>query len=301
MMLGYVCTNYNNAAVTRAAVASLVEGTRGADVRIVVVDNQSRPDDVDALRGLGAQYQCVSLVLSPRNVGYFPGLNLGIRRIRELHSDIDILVIGNNDLVFPPDFVATVERHRDVLERQAVVAPDLVTLDGQHQNPHVLHPISAVRRAIWDIHYASYPAALLVRQLARLTRSFTVREENAPGAALWRRAGPVEQGYGACYLLGPAFFRHFECLAAPTFLMQEEFFLFEQLKTIGQLTWYDPRFVVRHQAHATMGKLPGRRSWVLARDAHLIYKRYRRLSPSEQRDFLARHGGAARATEVAHA
>ena len=92
----------------------------------------------------------------------------------------------------------------------------------------------------------------------------------------------MEQGYGACYLLGPMFFRHFRALYAPSFLLQEEYFLFEQLRTIGQLTYYEPSVVVRHRGHATMGALPGRRHWMFSRDAHRLYTAFRRLSDAEK-------------------
>ena len=282
-MIGYVCTNYNNARYTRGAVASLKAGARGADVRVVVVDNQSGPDDVAELRAIARDFDGVEVVLNDRNAGYFPGLNIGMGRARECWPAADILVVGNNDLEFPPDFVDTVERHRDVLDTWAVVSPDLVTPEGAHQNPHVLHPISALRKAVWDLYYSSYGAARLIKSIATLTRRFTVRAENDPASALYRQAGPIEQGYGACYLIGPAFFRHFARFAAPTFMMQEEFFLYEQLKSIGQLTWYDPRFVVRHHGHATTERLPGRRMWRIARDAHLVYQRYLGLSPEARR------------------
>jgi GT2 family glycosyltransferase len=293
MKIGYVCTNYNNSSFTRGAIASLKNGPRGTDVRVVVVDNQSRAEDVAQLRALAAEFADVELVLNPDNAGYFPGLNIGIRRMRERWPDAGILAVGNNDLVFPPDFVDTVERHRDVLGTWAVVAPDLVTFDGVHQNPHVLHPISPLRKLTWDLYYVSYGTAQLIKRAARLTRRFTIRAENDTASELYTRPGPIEQGYGACYLIGPTFFRHFARFCAPTFMMHEEFFLFEQLKVIGQLTYFDPRFVVRHHGHATTDLLPGRRQWAIARDAHLVYKRYLRLSPDAQRRLIADCAGVA--------
>jgi GT2 family glycosyltransferase len=293
-MIGYVCTNYNNAAFTRTAVASLAAELRTAAARVVIVDNASRTEDVAALRRIAHEHPGVELVLSDENVGYFAGLNAGIAHMRRWWPEVEILAVGNNDLVFPPDFVATVERHGDVFDRWAVVAPDLVTPAGIHQNPHVFHPIGAVRKRIWDLYYGSYAAATLIKRASRLTKRFTVREENSPTSSLYRTAGPIEQGYGACYLIGPAFFRSFARLAAPTFMMQEEFFLGEQLRTIGQQTYYDPRFVVVHHGHATMDRLPGRRHWALAHDAHVIYKRYEAMSRVEQAHFItaASQGGA---------
>ncbi len=285
--VGYVCTNYGNTHFTRAAVASLHAGARPEAVRVVVVDNASAEPERAALRALAAEFPHVDLVLHDRNVGYFPGLNLGIARMRARFPEAELLVVGNNDLVFPEAFVPTVLGLRTLLEEWAVVAPDLVAPDGQHQNPHVLHPVSRLRRLVWDVHYAHYWAGALVRLAARATRRLTVREENAAGSTLWRTAGPVEQGYGACYLLGPAFFRHFTALYAPTFLMQEEYFLYEQLRTIGQLTYYDPRVMVRHVGHATMGRLPSRRHWAIARDAHRVYKDFSRRSDAERRARIA--------------
>jgi len=291
MKLGFVCTNYNNAAYTRAAIASLCEGGRRSDVRIVVVDNGSRRDDVAPLQGLAREFPDVVLVLQDDNVGYFPGLNIGIQHLRTRFPDVDVLVVGNNDLVFPPGFVESVERYREVFDSWAVVAPDLVTPDGMHQNPHVLHPISRIRRMIWDLYFLSYGAAVLIRLAARMTRGVTAREENARDGELYKTAGPIEQGYGACYLLGPVFFRHFTRLWAPTFLMQEEFFLYEQLKEIGQLTYYDPRFVVHHHAHATMHGVPGRRQWKISQDAHRVYKRYLAMSPVERSSLITAGSG----------
>jgi GT2 family glycosyltransferase len=280
--VGFVFTNYNNSSYTRGAIASLKAGEGWSDVRVVVVDNKSRDDDVASLKVIAREFAGVALVLNPTNVGYFPGLNIGIRHLRARFSDVGHVVVGNNDLVFPKNFVHTMQRCSNVFETWAVVAPDLVTLDGVHQNPHVRRPISRTRALIWDLYFLSYGASVLIRKVARITKRFTVREENASGNELYKTAGPVEQGYGACYLLGPVFFRHFGQLWAPTFLMHEEFFLYEQLKRIGQLTYYDPRFVVHHHGHATTDTLPSRRQWKISQEAHRLYKRYLAMSPSEQ-------------------
>jgi GT2 family glycosyltransferase len=291
MKLGFVCTNYNNSAFTRTAVASLHGGGRRDDVRVVVVDNRSRADDVEALGTLPGEFPGVEILLNPENVGYFPGLNIGIRHLRARFPEVEHLVVGNNDLVFPPGFVDAVERHRGALDTWAAVAPDLVTPDGVHQNPHVLHPIGRLRRLAWDVYFLNYGTGLLVKYAARAARRFTVREENDPASQLYRTGGPIEQGYGACYLLGPAFFRRFEKLCAPTFLMQEEFFLGEQLKLIGQRTFYEPGLVVLHHGHATTDRLPGRRQWAIGREAHRVYKRYLRLGPEERRRMVSEGSG----------
>lgn len=287
MRFAFVCTNFNNSALTREAIASLRGQDAGDAPLIVVVDNHSRAEEVAILKAAAASFAGVELVLGSENVGYFPGLNVGIQRAARLAPDAEVIVVGNNDLVFPATFASALDQHRALFDRWAVVAPDIVTLDGEHQNPHVLRPISAVRRWVWDLYFSSFPVARLVKRGARLTKSLTARPENKAGMEFYKDAGPVEQGYGACYLLGPRFFEHFTGLFAPTFLMQEEYFLSEQLKTIGQETYYEPGIQVRHCSHATMSKLPSREHWNISRRSHLVYKRYLRLAPEERLRMLA--------------
>jgi GT2 family glycosyltransferase len=288
LRIAFVCTNYNNAAVTEAAVRSLHGAAGDVQIRHVIVDNRSRDDELDRLRELAAAHDQVDLIESPTNRGYFRGLNLGLAHLRQRYPDHEYVVVGNNDLLFTADFVQQLERHREVLDEWAVVAPDLVTPEGAHQNPHVRVSISRWRKRVWRVHAASYPAAMAVRLLARLTRCLTARPENAPTSRHYLEPGPVEQGYGACYLLGPAFWRHFRRLAAPTFLMQEEFFLSEQLKLIGQSVYYDPRFSITHAGHATTGAIPSRRQWQFVHEAHRVYRHYESLSASDRRRFIER-------------
>jgi GT2 family glycosyltransferase len=290
--IGYVCTSYNNSRLTRDAVASLHAGGHGADVRVVLVDNASTPEHAEVLRATAREFPDVELVTLPENIGYFKGLNTGLRRLREAHPDIEHVVIGNDDVLFPPDFAPTMQRHRAVFDEWAVIAPDLVGLDGIHQNPHVYHPISRARKLVWDVYFSSYAGAVVVRNLARLTRRFTVREENTAASTLHLTPGPIEQGYGALYILGPVFFRRLGLFVAPTFVYQEEYFLTEQLATIGQRVYYDPTFKVKHLHHSTMGALPRQRHFRIGRDSHRVYKRYLAMSAAERLAFLREHTGA---------
>src|SRR5689334_1007550 len=107
MKIGYVCTNYNNSEYTREAVRSLLKN-EGHEFRIVVVDNHSDEENVKALKRLANEFREVELILNKANAGYFKGLNLGIRHLRSRESYTTMMVIGNNDLVFPRDFADSI-------------------------------------------------------------------------------------------------------------------------------------------------------------------------------------------------
>ena len=263
-------TNFNNASFTRGAVESLAVSPHWSACEVVIVDNSSAAEDVDELKRLKQVHPQIHLVLNERNLGYFRGLNVGIRYLREQYPSIDLMVVGNNDLVFPREFVDVLWSNARLLEVYCALSPDLITLDGVHQNPHVITAISRPRKLIYDIYYASYPLALLIRSLARITRRFTRRSDSDSHNI----AGPIHMGYGACYILGPQFFRHFAELWAPSFLMGEESFLSKQLRDQGQQLYYEPSIKVQHHDHASVDKVPSRQIWLASRDARKLYRQY---------------------------
>lgn len=269
MKIGFVFTNYNNAEITRNAVQSIFTCTKSCDAHVVVVDNRSEHGDVKALKDLEKDYPSIKVIYNTENVGYFNGLNVGIRYLRGKFSDVEVIVVGNNDLTFSADFIENVQRC-DGLCKYGVISPDIITMYGEHQNPHVLSDISIVREFIWDLYYSNYFVAIFINYLAGVSHRFTQRTDFHQ-FEIPRR---VTQGYGACYILGPMFFKHFEKLWAPTLLMGEEFFLAEQLSRKGLYVFYDPSLKVYHHDHATMGKLPGKELWKHAKEAHRIYRQF---------------------------
>ena len=269
MTIGFVCTNYNNTDYTREAVHSLSRQV-GEDFRIVVVDNNSELASARALEELTSKFENLEIIFNTSNLGYFPGLNAGIRQLRSKYPDIDFVVIGNNDLVFPIDFAESVRKNAGNLEKHAVLSPDIVTLDGEHQNPHVISKIGKFREVIYDLYYLNYYLAIAIKRIAKLTQRFTDR----PDETQYKVAQQIYQGYGACYILGPVFFRHFNELWAPSFLMHEEYFLSKQLRDAGLHVYYEPSIKVIHHCHAAMSKVPARKAWQAARDSHRIYRQH---------------------------
>lgn len=269
MKIAYVCTSYNNSSFTLAAVGSLMRNANH-DIEIFVVDNASREEEVLKLRALADRHPCVHVIECKENTGYFRGLNIGLRTLREQRPDIQWVIAGNNDLEFPDDFCDRVQRHMGELGRRPVISPDIVTLDGEHQNPHVISNISAVREIFYDLYYSNYHLGLLIHKLAKMFPRLSERSDEEQ----WQTARPIYQGHGSCYLLTPRFFSHFSEFWAPTFMMSEEYFLSKQLKDIGEQVYYTPQIRVTHHWHGSLEKLPSRRRWDMARDAHREYRKH---------------------------
>lgn len=269
MAIGYVCTNYNNSEFTAKAVESL-NSASAQEYVIVVVDNNSAMNSVRQLQDMASRHDNVTLLLNRENVGYFRGLNLGIKHLRARHPEVDWMIVGNNDLEFPADFAVKLAALRDELKSHPVVSPDIVTVEGKHQNPHVIEGVSRLRELVYDLYYANYYLGLAIQKVARLLPRATERGDERE----WQTPRHIYQGHGSCYLLGPRFFELFSELWAPTFMMSEEYFLSKQLSDMGFQVYYEPGIQVIHHWHGSLEKLPSRKRWNMARDAHREYRKY---------------------------
>jgi GT2 family glycosyltransferase len=269
MNLVYVCTNYNNSHFTIAAIRSLVKNV-GHSLRTYVVDNASRPAELELLLEFKRANPFVHIIANKENVGYFTGLNLGIAAARKDDPQANWMVVGNNDLEFPADFCDRVERQQADYCEYSVISPDVVTLDGKHQNPHVISRISLTREIIYDLYYSNYWLGRLIYRMTKIIPRLSQRGDEDH----WQTARPIHQGHGSCYLLTPKFFSQFDSLWAPTFMMAEEVFLSLQLKKVGEQVFYSPEICVTHHWHGSLQDLPSRSRWNMARDAHREYRKY---------------------------
>ncbi|MGI6340317.1 MAG: glycosyltransferase family 2 protein [Bacteroidales bacterium] len=265
----FIFVNFNDSETTIRCIESIEQLVNiGSKIRTIIIDNASNIVDYDLLRQKCLNKKNVALYRSEENLGYFGGLNLGISKIYS--TEDHYVVIGNNDLLFPENFLELLQGKISLFESYPVVSPNIITLDGVHQNPHVIKNISRFREIIFDLYFLAYPLALLIKIIAKATNKFTDRKDELQHAV----AQTISQGYGACYILGPLFFKHFNNLWAPTFLMGEELFLSKQLEGKGFKIFYEPSIIVKHCLHTSMAKIPGKRKWKIERDSHKIYRKY---------------------------
>ncbi|MDC6449532.1 glycosyltransferase [Pseudomonadales bacterium] len=267
--LCFIATNFNNSHHSIGFIKSILSLNVLSDV--VIVDNASSEVDKASLANYCKSLESnIKVIFNEGNVGYFEGLNIGIRYAREKLLPADYYIVGNNDLMFESDFPRAILKHRETLDHYPVVSPNITTLESVAQNPHVIKGISKFREFIYDIYHSNYTLACLILYLSKKTHRFTDRTDEQHHAV----AQEIYQGYGACYILGPKFFQLFSELWAPTFLMYEEFFLAKQLNDKGFNIFYEPGICVRHLCHGSVSLVPGKHIWRLSRDAHKEYRKY---------------------------
>ena len=266
----YICVNYNNSHFTKLALDSMDDRPYSAgpfNVISIVVDNASQAGDLALLEGICAHRTGVKLIRSNVNLGYFGGLNLGMDAI--IRRDNDIVIIGNNDLTFPPSFferLAVACYADDVL----VVAPNVITADGYHQNPHCPGRVSAKRKFLYDLYFSHFWLGGLMSYLsAKLKRAQGGRVNNLAAVSQY-----IHMGIGACYLLTSAYFKHFKRLDDSVFLYGEEALLAGQVLSVGGRTYYDAALVVRHAESASLSKLPSKTTYEFGKASYPHYRKF---------------------------
>lgn len=122
MKIAFVAVNYNNCWITTNYVSNIkaIHGYGKHDIEIVIVDNASQENDYKELKRQIEKETDVRLVHSEQNLGYFGGLNFGIKFLN--YKDYDYIIAGNNDLFFSRDFFETLE-NKKYGNKQTVIVP----------------------------------------------------------------------------------------------------------------------------------------------------------------------------------
>lgn len=263
--LYFIVVNYNNYSYSVALARSLAR-QRGLGkwflLELLVVNNSTNSEDSQELRKGLSVYPWAGVHETHANLGYFGGLNAGLK---VMPADQDFVIVGNNDLEFEEHFCASL-LDSSYLSSVQVVCPDVVTIDGRHQNPHVVKRTNWFRRLKFDLYFSHYVVACLLSVVSyRIVKKLYV--PTVPGFA-----GEICMGVGACYILLPEFFRKSQSLFFNWFLFGEEACLSWQVRSTGGITWYNPALRVHHAESASCSRLPSRVAYEMGREAYWGYR-----------------------------
>jgi GT2 family glycosyltransferase len=229
LCISFICVNYNNSKFSIDYVNSLLamNVNESVNVRIFIIDNNSSLLDFQNLDTfiLNLKNDHVQLIRLPENIGYFKALNVGLKQI--LNFSKNYVVIGNNDLQFDRNFLQVLQKFT-FEDNVLAISPNIIRKDGIHQNPHLTKKFSKLQKLYLRIFYSSYFCSIILSFFMRLIKQ-NISPEN-------RRGNDIEQnihlGYGACYILTQNFFKHFNYLDSPVFLMGEELIFSNQIFSV---------------------------------------------------------------------
>ena len=231
--------------------------TEYPNMRVIVVDNNSSDDSVEAV---ARAYPQTQLITRSDNGGYAVALNDGIRAGAVF--DPDFFLILNNDTLVPPD---TLRKLVDVLlsdPRAAIAAPKII----YHDHPERIFSLG-------DHIYPWLPLPVRVGRKAydRPAYSKTQEYDYLFGCALLMRTESLKQ----VGLFDTSFFMYYE-----------DADICRRMRDSG---WKNIRVgsaVISHKASMSSKQVPNQMVYLRARNRSWFYRRYRH-GPSRAATFLA--------------
>jgi GT2 family glycosyltransferase len=273
----FVAVNYNGSEHTENYLSSLdkIKIPLGDKIRAIIVDNSSAVDDLKLVIESVERRDFAELIALKENRGYFAGINAGLKAYAK--SEDIIFVVGNNDLMFDPNFIEAFKLiPKD--PSNLVIAPNVITLDGRYQNPHVLTKVPWIELVKARIYFSNYYIAVissltngLLRKLLKLL--FGSTKYNSSSTTYEQRVR-IKRGIGACYVLSPSFFHYYEKLDDRVFLWGEEALLSHQVERVGGYTLYEPGMKVTHCESASVRFIERRQRYEMVKRSYRIYRKY---------------------------
>lgn len=267
MKITFLTVVYNNLVDTKDFLESLSRISKDRlDVDCILIDNSDIPYFYNEIKRLTGNYSFSKVISPSANLGYFGAFNYYFNLD---YTPSDVVILCNNDLIFDVNFLDNFKNqsyHDDVF----VVCPDVVTVDGVHQNPHVLKPRSSLQRLKLDLYFSHFYLACLLRYLQTIQNLIVkpIKKEHVKTPCY------LHMGIGACYVLLPAFLSRFKNLDFPHFLYGEEAYLSRQVHGGGGKLFYDPSLRVVHKESATLSKLPSRVTYEYGRAGYYDYRKF---------------------------
>ena len=246
-----ITVNYNNSELTN----KMIESILADDLDIIVVDNNS--NDKSILN----QTSNIEYIFLKENIGYFPALNIGLKKVNI--KDYDYIIICNNDLKFSSDFF-TILYKKLFPDNVYAVCPRILDLDNVDQNPMLDKKISKFKVFFYDLYYKNYYLGQFLYNVWQKIKQkrITVNLEHRQ----------VFMGYGAIYILTKNFFKKNLELETPPFLMFEETFLAHQIYESGGIEFFDSDLLVYHQDHSTCSKVPRKQMYDICKESYAGFR-----------------------------
>lgn len=214
--IAIVILNYNTADDCRKCI-SLLKKQQGVEVGILVVDNASRPDQVERITTVCDDEQ-VTLIRNYENRGYSAGNNIGLRYATD--KGYQYALIMNPDMeIRQPEYLRQMVKCISEDDKIAVIGSDILNVEGNHQNP--LREIRYFEELLW-------PLELIIKS----------KRKGGMYVEDFTHSRYCEKLLGCCLMVRMSFAREMDFLDENTFLYCEEAILAKQVRKKGMKMYY---------------------------------------------------------------
>lgn len=263
----FICVNYHGFEETQKYILNIHSLKSELKLYVIVVDNSNTDDDYLKLNKFirDEELNYNTKIIRSNNNGYFQGLNKGLDFIKENNYNPLYYVIGNNDITFDEDFVEILCKMQ-LQKNELIFAPDVITNNGSHENPHVKKRIGKIKKMTFDIYYSNY-------YIARFINLF-YKTNNRKFKSYDPFRQEVYMAIGAIYILTQNFFIFFDRLWEKVFLYGEEAILAGQVNSVNGKIIYEPKLKCFHNESSTTSRINNKDKYKIVQNSYRIYREY---------------------------
>ena len=237
-----ITVNYRQAAVTCALLDSLAANSYREHLEIIVVDNGALEDSTALFK---QHHPSVKVIVSPENLGFAGGNNLGIRA-----ATGDFLFLVNNDTVFTDGLVENTVRRFVTNPQIGAVSPKI--------------------RYFYTPQYIQYAGFTEINILTGRNKTIGKNEQDN---GQHDTARPTPYAHGAAMMLRREVIDRVGFMPEEYFLYYEELDWCAQMRRAGFTIWYEPSGVIYHKESASVGKMSALKMRYQTRNRLLFMRR----------------------------
>lgn len=251
MKFVYVILHYFSADDTISCVNSILDNVRDSkndSKYIIIVDNGSPNDSFNEVKRTLEDKKNIIYIKSEKNLGFAKGNNLGFLYAKEKISPDFIIVINNDTEIRQESFQnVIVEKYKRY--SFYILGPDIVTLDGFHQNPGDKQCWSKMELRKFRIK-RRVENLLLNLKLYKIRKRLVKPKENVYHK--FSIESDIENTilHGACLIFSKEYITQFNGFYDKTFMYMEEDILKLMSDYYNYLMLYTPDIKIFHKEEA---------------------------------------------------
>lgn len=242
--IAYVILHYKNAEVTTKCLNYLIS-IMGDYSKAIVVDNYSQNNSLDEIKKMIGSNDKIHYICNSKNIGFARGNNLGYEYARETLNANCIIIMNNDIFIKDPEF--EIKLYMDeIINKYSIIAPDVVTLSGKHQNP-----LRYKKNSTWKLFRGmilQYLYAMLFR-MGVMIPSIVQKYHSGVDAVSKKVLDNIENivPHGSCVIFAPNYVQKEKFAFIPeTFFYGEEDLLYEYAEYRMYSIVYYPTIQVIH-------------------------------------------------------
>lgn len=239
-LVSIISVNWNNSYDTVEMLTSLQEISY-PNYEVIIVDNNSTKDNISELK---IEFPEVRLVMSPRNLGFAGGNNLGLN-----YANGDYILLLNNDTVVTQDFLEPLVRLMEFDMSIGVVSPKIYFYDEPQK-----------------IQYAG------TTEINKITSRGKKLGYGTTDSGKYDSISSTGYANGACMLVRQSLIRKIGFLRPDYFLYYEETDFCVRVKKFGFKVCYNPDSKIYHKISSSTGEGSPLKTYYLNRNRILFIR-----------------------------